>query len=230
MMKKLLSVFLLGVLLLGSASAKKWTNEVGVGFTVPVSVFGVDESGADDITQTGYGAAGTYLGFMDNGFAAKADYSIGLATTKDVDLQDSSTNLGVFLNLALGAGYKFTVTENFSLAFTGMLGLDLSVYPYAEEDVAYPHADDLKADLQEDYTYVLFSLGTDIYASYRVREHFGFFANIELRYLVAGGQSDTKVYAYKEGGADTTTTNILEGSDLAGKFRIQPTIGVVWKF
>ena len=229
-MKKSVLLFVLGVFALSGSFAKKWTNNVGAGFTVPFSLIGVDESGADDITQFGYGIDGIYVGQMDNGFMTKANYSIGLATSDDVSVQDRNMNLGIFLNFSVGAGYAFIHTQKFTLGLTGMIGFDISAYPHTEEDIVYAGSDDGKADLDTALTMAMFSAGADIYASYKLKEHLGLFANLAVRCLVAGTSELTEIYTYKDGGADCTLAKSREGSDLLGKIRVQPSLGVIWNF
>ena len=59
--------------------AKSWESNVCAGFTVPVSRIGVDQKGADDITQLSFGLEGFYLGRHENGFTVKGDYAIPLS-------------------------------------------------------------------------------------------------------------------------------------------------------
>lgn len=228
-MKKIFAIFAISAIALTSASAKKWTNNVGVGFTMPISQIGVDEKGADDVFQIGYGIEATYFGVHENGFTAKADLSGGLLTTKDISIQGDKTNLGGFYNIALGAGYSFVNTEKLTFGLTGMLGFDLATYSDSEDDITY---DEKKCE-SVDYTlsYGIFSVGADLFVSYRIKEHFGFFANLSARYLAVGGTTDKIEWTWKDSdGRKRKDSSEGDGSDLAGKFRIQPTIGVVWNF
>ena len=211
------------------AGAKTWTNNIGAGFSLPISQFGVDKSGADDIFQLGYGIEATYLGFHENGFTVKADVSGGLATSKDISIQDHSTNLGVFYNFAVGAGYSFVRTQKFTLSATAMLGLDAASYSNSEDDIQYDGKD--CENVSRNLTYTMFSAGADLFASYKIKEHFGVFANISARYLVAGGTSQNVDWTWKdESGLKRKESAEGDGPDLKGKFRVQPTIGVVWNF
>ncbi len=228
-MKKIFAIFALSALALASACAKKWTNNVGVGFTLPISQIGVDESGADDVFQIGYGIEGTYVGIHESGFTAKADLGAGLATSKDISIQGDKTNLGGFYNIALGAGYSFVNTEKLTFGLTGMLGFDLATYSDSEDDITY---DEKKCEsVDHTLSYGIFSVGADLFVSYRIKEHFGFFANLSARYLAVGGTTDEIEWTWKDSnGRKRKDSSEGDGSDLAGKFRIQPTIGVVWNF
>ena len=167
------------------------------------------------------------MGYHQNGITVKATESVGLATSKDVSLQDNDTNFGVFSNLEIGAGYTFIKDEKLTLSVLGMLGLDLSVYSDSKDDVAY---DTTKADYSATYGFAMFSLGADLYVSYKFKPNFGVFGNVAGRYLVAGGAFGEKKYEYKIGGRTETNTTDYDAGDLRGKFRVQPTIGVVWTF
>lgn len=232
-MKKIFAFLLVGFLAIGGASAKKWTNNVGFGFALPVSQIGADESGADDIMQVGYGLEATYVGVHEGGFTAKADVSAGLATSKDIALQDSDTNLGYFSNFSLGVGWSFVRTEKFTLSATGMVGFDIYSFFDSKDIDETDEANKRKyEELDTTFSMGLFSVGADLFASYRTGEHFGFFANVSARYLVAGGSTFDSEWTYKdtESGYRKTESGTKDGPDLLGKFRIQPTVGVVWNF
>ena len=76
----------------------------------------------------------------------------------------------------------------------------------------------------------LLSAGADIFASYRVSGHFSFFANVAARYFIIGGTTEEINWTWKEEDYEKTTSGTKSGPDLEGKFRIQPTIGIAWKF
>ena len=94
---------------------KTWTSNLGLGFTLPISTLNIDEDWADEVKQIGYGIEGTYFGYHKNGFTLKIDLSLGLATSKDIEIQNRSTNLGLFSKASLGAGYTFLRTQKFAL-------------------------------------------------------------------------------------------------------------------
>ena len=221
-MKKIILGAAVALLMSASLFAKTWTNNIGVGFSVPISSIGVDEDGADDIFQVGYGVQGFYTGFHQNGFTVKASESVGVATSKDIGIQDSDTNVGVFSNLEIGAGYSFIRTEKVTLSALGMLGLDISVYSDSGETT---HKGE-KWDYTNSVGTAIFSAGADLQAIFRFKPNFGMFCNVAGRYLVAGGTFGE--VEYKKGSKKETESN-SEGN-LRGKFRIQPSIGVVWTF
>lgn len=221
-MKKIILGAAVALLMSTSLFAKTWTNNIGVGFSVPISSIGVDKDGADDIFQIGYGVQGFYTGFHQNGFTVKASESVGVATSKDIGIQDSDTNVGVFSNLEIGAGYSFIRTEKVTLSALGMFGLDISVYSDSGETTYNGQ----KADYTDSIGTAIFSAGADLQAIFRFKPNFGMFCNIAGRYLIAGGTFGETEYKYK----NTTHTDSHSDGNLRGKFRIQPSIGVVWTF
>ena len=140
----------------GTLFAKQWTNNIGAGMSIPFSTIGVNKNGADDINQLGYGVEGTYIGQHENGFIAKANVSIGLATSKDISVQERNTNLGVFENVALGIGYSFVNTERALFGLAGMAGVELGQYSLEEEK----NSDSIETS----YSLVTVSFGTDIFS------------------------------------------------------------------
>ncbi len=224
-MKKIFSVMAIALLATG-LFAKTWTNNVGVGFTVPISTIGIDKSGADDIFQVGYGVKGFYLGYHQNGFTVRAAESLGLATSKDIKLQDRDTNLGFFSNLDLGAGYSFIRDDKMTLSLLGMIGLDIAAYSTSRSSTY----DKKSADLTATLGYAMFSVGADAYFAFKFKPNFGLFADVACRYLVAGGSFGETEYEYKNGSKTETVKFDTTDGDLRGKFRIQPSIGVVWSF
>ena len=228
-MKKIIGILVIGFVALGTVSAKKWTNNVGFGFSMPISTIGVDEKDSDDISQIGYGIDMFYVGVHEDGFTTKANVDLGIATTKDISLQDNETNAGIFYNADLGVGWSFIHTEKMMLSLTGMLGLDIGGYEDSAEDVSYDGND--CDSFKKTIAFAEFNVGGDLFFSYRIKEHFGFFANFSARYLVAGGINDKIEWTYKDSdGRKHTESSEGDGTTLLGKFRIQPTLGVVWNF
>ncbi|MCR5289058.1 MAG: hypothetical protein K6E51_03605 [Treponema sp.] len=62
-----------------------------------------------------------------------------------------------------------------------------------------------------------FNLGTDLFVSYRIKPHFGFYGNLGLYWLPGGTMK------YKNNLGSQT-------KDLDGKYCITPSLGVIWNF
>lgn len=225
-MKKIIFITLFSMFICPLTFAQKtWTNNIGVGFTLPVSKTGVDEEGADNIQRIGYGLEGTYIGYHKNGFTAKANVSVGLDTTQDFDIQGKDTNFGVFNNTALGVGWSFVRTDKCLFGVAAMLAIDLASYYYEDDEII----DSGKHDYKNEVIFATFSAGADIFASYSFKKDFGFFANVEVRYLVAGVAKIDRTDKYEKDNVTYSGTTTIN-NDLKGKVLVQPTLGVMWKF
>ena len=215
--------------------AQSWESNAGVGLSVPYSRIGVDESGVSDISQLCFGIEGFYLGYHENGFTIKGDYTVALTTTKDITLQNHETNAGFFMNTAIGAGYSFAPAEKWLLSLTLMVGADVSLFTDSEETVTYDkdYVQDKKADCDRSYSLITLNLGGDILTRYKMGEHFGVFASLSARYIVGGWGTDETTYTFYNAGASRRTKDSdkeSEDSDLFGYFSIQPALGVCWTF
>jgi len=214
------------VLLLGSSAfAKKWTNNVGVGFDYQKSLTSYDSSDYSDISQNSFGIHGTYIGVHENGFTAKADLNFGICLTDDISIQDFDTNIGFFESYLLGAGYSFVNTDRFLAGITGMVGLDMWVYGFTETQTV--------ASVDHDYTTsvlnLTFSTGFDLFARAKISDHFGFYGNLGIRYQVAGVSLYGREDSYESGGT-VHTSKVDEDELLLGKYIIEPSVGFMWVF
>lgn len=213
--------------------AKSWESNVCAGFTVPVSRIGVDQKGADDITQLSFGLEGFYLGRHENGFTVKGDYAIALTTTRDINIQNHKTNAGFLTNTSFGAGFSFVPADKWLVSVTGMFGVDVSIFKDSDDDVDYnyPDVSDKKADYDRTFSLVTLNFGTDIFVRRTMGEHFGLFTNLSARYIIGGWGEDETSYTYTTSNRRYDRTDKkTDDTDLFGFFRIQPTIGVCWTF
>ena len=188
----------------GTVFAKSWTNNIGVGASIPSLQVKADVDGSEAVKMAGFAFDATYLGIAANGFAVKAVYDVGALSCEDVSVYDD-TLVGTYTNFTFGAGFAPVNDDTWTVSVTGMLGFDFVSF---EEDVGSV------TRTTEAFT---FSLGADLYASYKLKEHFGFYADLGIYYLPSG---TTKV---EVGSADFE-------NDLKGKYRVSPTLGVCWKF
>lgn len=229
MKKKIFIAALVWAALSGSAFAKKWTNNIGVGASLPVSSVGVDKKGVDDIDQIGYGVEGVYMGLHENGFTAKASISIGVMTSRDVSVQqERKTNIGVFENISLGAGYSFVSTERFLLGALGVVGIELGQYSVEEDDVAV-NGGAATGDSKNSLSLVTASMGAELFAVCRLTVRFGLFAGLNARWILGGTASSENQEEWREGGKKWISTD-SDDTNLLGKSIVQPTVGVIWTF
>jgi hypothetical protein len=228
-MRKSLFFLLISLAFTNLLTAKTWTNNIGTGATVSVLSLGTDENtmGIKNTNQVGYGLEGTYVGLHENGLTAKVNVSFGLATSKDISIQQNKhTNLGVFENVALGLGYAFIKNENFLFAVTGMVGIELGQYSVESDDEDYNGV--TYSNLKKSLSLASCSLGADIFGIYRLTEYFGIFGNLAARYVIAGNAKLESQYSGTKKNSDNIT--VSRNSDLKGNFVVQPTVGVIWTF
>ena len=167
----------------------------------------------------------SYIGYHKKGFTIKADVSLGLDTSKDFDIQGKNTNLGVFNNAALGAGYSFVRTEKLLFGATAMLALDLSYFSYDDEE----KISGVTHNYKNEVTFLTFSTGADVFGSVRLGNTVNLFANVGVRYIVVGNGKIDRTDKYEKDNVTyegKTTIN----NDLKGKFLVQPTVGIIWRF
>ncbi|MCR4822939.1 MAG: hypothetical protein K5873_08735 [Treponema sp.] len=213
-MKKILIIVAAMAVFTTSAFAKTWTNNVGFGFTLPISQQTVKNGDTDEkFKQVGYGLDAFYLGIHKNGFCVKGDFAFGVTTTKSDVFGSDVVDEGVFVNFALGPGYAFVNDKRFTLALTGMLGADITSYSYTTKI--------LSTTTDVETTSVTFALGADLYSSVRVGSSFGFYFDLGF-YFLPGGEFERKVTT--NGNTTKTTWDINSG------VRFTPTLGFSWKF
>ena len=221
-MKKIFSTLFVLLILTNAIFSKTWTNNVGVGLSSQYSVTGVDDKNLDDKKQLGFGAEGTYIGVHSNGFSVKANIAVGLATSKDIAIQDRKTNIGAFENVAIGAGYSFVHSERALFGATAMLGVEMGQYSVDSEDVIYEGVpyDTLTTTL----SLLTCSVGEDIFGIFRLSPRFGLFANLSARYIFVGNATTELKYE------SNSKKRKSDDTELFGKFIVQPTLGVIWTF
>ena len=224
-MKRIISAAAILCLFTAGASAKKWTNNVGVGLDFQNSTFSIDSDSYSDIVQNGFGIQGSYIGVHENGFTAKFDLSMGLAFTDDVKIQDNDTNVGFYESYSLGAGYSFVNNERFLVGITGMIGLETGSYVFDETVTVGLEEHDVTTTQSD----ILFSAGADVFARVKVSEHFGFYANLGVRWQAAGIAIFEREDSYENGG--TTYTSETDSNEMIfGKCVVEPSVGVMWVF
>ena len=137
-------------------------------------------------------------------------------------VQDSDVNVGFFTNIAIGAGYALINDESLTVALTGMLGADIASYS--------DNGTENGRDYELTQGVVMFSVGADVYLSYRLKSNFGIFANVGVRWLPFGRLFGNKEYSWKVGNTKHTETYEFNDKDANGFIRISPTLGIVWNF
>ncbi len=235
-MKKII-IGVLALVMSTSLFAKSWTSNVGVGFTVPITmVQGKDNifiesltSSTDKKTFTTYGLQGMYLGYHDNGFTfkGKLDLAFGMDKKTYYDYTDKEFKdiLAINLNETLGVGYSFIRSEKVLLAATAGIGLSQIIIPY-KTGVKY---NGTSTDQETTITYTTFNLGADLTAILRTSQKFGFYASFYIGWIPFGNaKTENKIETTSGGTTNSNTTTNTK--DLNGNIFIAPTIGLVWTF
>lgn len=224
-MKKIICMVLTLSAFSAGLFAKTWTNNIGVGAAFPFSAYDVDDKGADDIAQRKYGIEGFYLGVHENGFTVKGSMDCGLATSKDIKIQDFETDLGVYFDGSIGAGFSFINTEKTLVGFTAMIGYTSDIYL----DIDKPEISGVKHEQTEMLTLLTANIGGDFFIRQKISDCFGFYANASVRYVLGGVAITETKDKYTQSG----TTHEYEDEDksiLFGKYMIKPSIGFTWTF
>ena len=227
-MKRIISFLISFTLILAGISAEKWKNKIGLGFTLPLSSLEFDEENTDSVFTKGFGANGFFLGVKDNGFSLKAGFSLGVSSSDDININGKLIDTGFFYDVAFGAGYTFVKTENLTVSLLGMLGFDVTIFNSTDNDVIEDSKNYKKIETQ--YSMGTLDVGLDLFLSYKVLTHFGFYTNLGLRYIPKGSSAFEKKWTFDEDGYEKTYSCKIEASDLKGKFRFLPAIGIMWNF
>lgn len=221
-MKKIVGLLLVALMATG-LFAKTWTNNVGVGFAVPINGFKLDSSDVQlfDDKQIAYDVQGMYLGYHENGFTVRGSLNLGIGTVKDLWFDIVEKNfvygIGVDLKENIGVGYSFIRSRKFVLALTAGIGLQETIYP-REEKVG-------SVTTTTTYTSFLFSLGGDLTSIVRFSDKFGMFFNLN-----AGFAPFAKLYGEEKTETSSTTTTVDKDYDLKSTYTITPSVGFVWTF
>ena len=196
-----------------------------MGISFPNSVIGSDEKDVDDIVQHKFGIDGFYIGVHESGFTVKGGVDFGVTTSKDVSVQEFSTNIGAYEDISFGTGYSFVNTENTLFGITAMVGCTCDVYPYFDKyDVS-----GVKHEVENTLALVTANAGLDVFVRQKIGSTFGFYAGLSMRYVLGGVSILETSDKYKESGEKYEITD--EDKDLLiGKFQCKPSIGFTWTF
>ena len=232
-MKKILAAVVLIAACITSVFA--YNHNFGLGFSMPISTFNTEAKGTnvkEDISQLGYGGHAFYMGNFGTGFTFKVSEAFGLSTTKDIIVTlpvsqvTSKAEYGIFSNFNAGIGWTFINSERATLSLLGMLGFSVYAYPKSEDYTVGT----VKHEASYTAGIVTLDLGGDLYFSYRLGEHFGLFCNVAGRYIAVGSAIGSVTDEWKEGGSTKSINESYEVGTIHGKFLIQPTVGISWKF
>jgi len=226
MRKFLISLFIITGFLTNSFS-EKWTNALGLAANIPFARFTFSEEENYDVNQFSYGLEGSYLGISEKNLAIKADFSAGVACTKDLSVQERATDTGFSYGINLGAGRALINDEKMKLALTAMLGIQGIKYSTSEKITYLGNSD---AENTNELEVLAFSFGGDLFFSYAIKDSLSLFCNLGLYWIPFGKISGENKSSYQEDGVTYTSKTDNSDMDLVGKFKISPALGLSWNF
>lgn len=201
---------------------KRWTNNIGVGLSVPFSHLDCDAYGK--VNETAFALQGSYAGFARNGLTVKATLSLGGCVTNDFTLgTDTGWKGGLFADATLGFGYAIVRSQRFILTATALVGLSVSYYTQESETVQDPELGEV--DRGHSAVFLAPSIGADVTAFWRIKNHFGLFVGAQFRWI-PGGESVASTFD----GDDHSLRFDVESDEIGNSFSIVPTLGVMWSF
>lgn len=232
-MKKIIIGAAIALVMSTSLFANTWTNNIGLGFSVPITMLKAKDSIFNDTltsttdkkTEVAFDIQGMYLGYHQNGFTVKGALSLGIGTISDLYEDSGSLERGIGVNIVetLGIGYSFIRSDKAVLALTAGIGLQEGIYPRKVKLINSSEEHDVTD------TFFTFNLGADLTAVIRSSEKFGFYASLYAGWIPTGFvKREDKVEKTVNGTTTSTTESFTK--DLDGTFFFAPTIGVVWTF
>ena len=217
-MKKSLAFCLLAFVCAMSLSA--WEHSAGLEIGSPYFSINSRGDGVKKVTQPQLTAR--YFGKASNGFCVSATLSPGLAFSKDFTLQgENATAKGFGLELTMGAGYAFDITDRFALAALGSMSLDWTRFKYKKTIYAGTSYGAVTAEWTQNDNALFVGLGAELLASFKLTERIALVGSFAMRF-VDGGK------LWKKG--SNMGKNYDSSFDLRGNFSVTPSLGARWIF
>lgn len=217
-MKKVIVFFTL--VLATSMSLSAWEHSAGLEIGSPYFSINSRGDGVKKVTQPQLTAR--YFGKASNGFCVSATLSPGLAFSKDFTLQgESATAKGFGMELTMGAGYAFDITDRFALAALGSMSLDWTRFKYKKNIYAGTSYGTVTAEWTQSDNALFVGLGAELLASFKLTDHISIVGSFAMRF-VDGGK------LWKKGSA--MGKNYNSSFDLRGNFSVAPSLGARWIF
>ena len=171
-----------------------------------------------------------YLGVHTrNGLTAKLDLGLGLPNGKigDDEIKTEGED-PIDFTFDIGIGYSFIRDEKITLGVLGVFGIDYSSWSLADKEESLMDGA-IKVTESQDLSLMTFNLGADVIGAFRFTDHFGMYANLGFRYVLAGSADIDWEYIGSIAGfsGEKSGTN---SNDVSGKFVFKPTLGVIWTF
>lgn len=197
-----------------------WEHSAGLEIGSPYFSVNSRGDGVKKVTQPQLTAR--YFGKASNGFCVSATLSPGLAFSKDFTLQgENATAKGFGLELTMGAGYAFDITDRFALAALGSMSLDWTRFKYKKTIYAGTSYGAVTAEWTQNDNALFVGLGAELLASFKLTERIALVGSFAMRF-VDGGK------LWKKG--SNMGKNYDSSFDLRGNFSVTPSLGARWIF
>ncbi len=217
-MKKSFAFCLLAFAFAMSLSA--WEHSAGLEIGSPYFSINSRGDGVKKVTQPQLTAR--YFGKASNGFCISATLSPGFAFSKDFTLQgEDATAKGFGLELTMGAGYAFDITDRFALAALGSMSLDWTRFKYKKTIYAGTSYGNVTAEWTQNDNALFVGIGAELLASFKLTERIALVGSFAMRF-VDGGK------LWKKGSA--MGKDYDSSFDLRGNFSVTPSLGASWTF
>ena len=204
------------------SSQKKWTHNIMGGLAVPVTTIKEDSA---DVSILSFAQEIGYVGMHSNGLTVKAVEKSGLSFSDDIKFDGTDdTAIGTFVGFDFGAGYSIVRTKGFTLSVLAMIGFELETFS-SDVDEDYVHAELGTVDRTQNCTLLSLTLGADIMAMFRIKNHISIYANFAARYIPVGLGANTFVYT-----KDKFSRTDSVSDDYKNSFSFTPSAGVVFNF
>lgn len=213
MLKKIIS----SIVLAGCIAAGLWAeppkNVLSFNIDFPQMKYKIDDSADAKLDFSGGGFDFTGLVMLKNNLCIPITAGISGITTSDIKIAGDNIG-GPLLKLGAGLGYAVVNTDKFTLALSGILGLDyFTTGPIKEEYVG---------SYKREYTLELteFTIGADLFGAIRLGDNMGLSAGIRVQTCMFGSAKIKIDYSY--GYTDSDNTWDLKG----GRCSVIPRIGL----
>ncbi len=217
-MKKTPLAFILFLSFAMSLSA--WEHNLGLEAGFPCISLRANDDGNKNIFEPALQAR--YYGVAENGFCLSAAIGAGLPISKDFTLNgESATAKGFGMNLALGAGYEFVLSQRLTLAALGSLSLDWLRFSYKKEFKAPITGGYATADWTQTDDALFAGIGAEVLARFFLTDQLSLSASCALRFIDGGTlwKNGSKI------GRDYDNSQNLRGNII-----FTPTLGACWTF
>ena len=125
------------------------------------------------------------------------------------------------MELTMGAGYAFDITDRFALAALGSMSLDWTRFKYKKTIYAGTSYGAVTAEWTQSDNALFVGLGAELLASFKLTERIALVGSFAMRFLDGGK-------LWKKGSA--MGKNYDSSFDLRGNFSVAPSLGARWIF